>query len=400
MQINTNDLKFLVGNTDVLTDMEKTSALPMFSKPVVEFLADLSRELLKDPRTKSCVDVISYAYWIRKASIENVKTKHSDYKNRIGRGIAFHVAPSNVPVNFAVSMTSSLLAGNCTVIRVSNKQFIQVEIICDAINKLLYSTHKNMMPYFCIIRYEHSDEITAELSSICDVRIIWGGNRTIETIRKAPIPPRAIEMAFADRHSIAIINTDEYLKCDADDIAKGFYTDTYYSDQNACSSPRLVMWLGNNVEQARQLFWEKLDELVKRDYDMKPIQAVDKYTSMCMLGMKYKGQRLVSHDNYVMRVEVDQLTSELMEYKNGGGYFFEYIGSNVSDVVPVLTKKCQTISVLGIDKGVVKQVVFDHGVRGVDRIVELGQTMGLEFIWDGYKMIESMSRFIYTGDYE
>ena len=96
MQINTNDLKFLVGNTDVLTDMEKTSALPMFSKPVVEFLADLSRELLKDPRTKSCVDVISYAYWIRKASIENVKTKHSDYKNRIGRGIAFHVAPSNV----------------------------------------------------------------------------------------------------------------------------------------------------------------------------------------------------------------------------------------------------------------------------------------------------------------
>lgn len=399
MQINTNDMKFLVGNTDVLTDMEKTSALPMFSDQAVEFLADLSRELLKDQRTKLCVDVTSYAYWIRKASIENVKTKHIDYKNRIGRGIAFHVAPSNVPVNFAVSMTSSLLAGNCTIIRVSNKQFIQVEIICDAINKLLHSTHKNMIPYFCIIRYEHSDEITAELSSICDVRIIWGGNRTIETIRKAPIPPRTIEMAFADRHSIAIINADEYLKCDCDEIAKGFYTDTYYSDQNACSSPRLVMWLGNNVEQARQLFWEKLDELVKRDYDMKPIQAVDKYTSMCMLGMKYKGQRLVSHDNYVMRIEVDQLTSELMEYKNGGGYFFEYIGEDVDEVVPVLTKKCQTISVLGIDKSVVKKVVFDHGVRGVDRIVELGQTMGLEFIWDGYKMIESMSRFVYMGDY-
>jgi hypothetical protein len=25
--------------------------------------------------------------------------------------------------------------------------------------------------------------------------------------------------------------------------------------------------------------------------------------------------------------------------------------------------------------------------------------MGLEFIWDGYKMIESMSRFVYMGDY-
>lgn len=44
--------------------------------------------------------------------------------------------------------------------------------------------------------------------------------------------------------------------------------------------------------------------------------------------------------------------------------------------------------------------MFDKGVRGVDRIVELGQTMGLEFIWDGYKMIETMSRFVYTGGYQ
>ena len=46
-----------------------------------------------------------------------------------------------------------------------------------------------------------------------------------------------------------------------------------------------------------------------------------------------------------------------------------------------------------------KDVVYRNGVRGVDRIVELGQTMGLEFIWDGYKMIETMSRFVYTGEY-
>lgn len=400
MQINTNDIKFIVGNMEVLETMENTAALPMFSDRAVSFLADLSRELLKDHRTKSCVDVTSYAYWIRRASIESVKGKHRDYRNRIGRGVAFHVAPSNVPVNFAVSMTSSLLAGNCSLIRVSNKEFVQVDIICDAINRLLNSTHKDMIPYFCIIRYEHSDEITAELSSICDVRIIWGGNRTIETIRRAPIAPRAIEMAFADRHSIAVINSDEYMNCNPDEVAKGFYTDTYYSDQNACSSPRLVVWLGDNVEQARKLFWEKLGEIVRRDYAMKPIQAVDKYTSMCMIGMKQRGQKLVSVDNYVVRVEVDELTPDLMEYKNGGGYFFEYIADDVNEIVPVLTKKCQTISVLGIEKDTVKQVVFENGVRGVDRIVELGQTMGLEFIWDGYKMIENMSRFVYTGDYE
>lgn len=400
MQINSNNIEFLVGDMEVLQNMQNVPALPTFSNQVIAFLADLSRELLKDVRTRQYVDVVSYAYWIRKASIENVRSKHLDYHCRLGRGVAFHIAPSNVPVNFAVSMTSSLLAGNCTLIRVSNKQFPQVDIICEAMNKLLETVYANMKPYFCLIRYEHSDDITRELSAICDVRVIWGGNKTIETIRQAPIPPRAIEMAFADRHSIAIINSDEYLKGDSKEIAKGFYTDTYYSDQNACSSPRLVVWMGNSINTAKERFWNELEVLVRNEYEMKAIQAVDKYTSVCMLGMKEKNQHLVSKDNYVVRVEVDTLKTDLMDYKNGGGYFFEYSANKLEEIEPILTKQCQTISVYGIDKDAVKQLVFDKGVRGVDRIVELGQTMGLEFIWDGYKMIESMSRFLYTGGYQ
>lgn len=400
MQINSSDLEFLVGDYNILENMQKTPALPMFSETAVDFLATLSREILKDKRSRSNIDVMSYAYWIRKASIESTKEKHLDRKNRIGRGVAFHVAPSNVPVNFAVSMTSSLLAGNATIIRVSNKRFEQVDIICQAMNRILNSEHKNIRNHLCLLRYEHSEQITQELSNICDVRVIWGGNNTINTIRKASLPPRAIEMAFADRHSLAIINSNVYLKENSDDVAKGFYTDTYYTDQNACSSPRLVVWLGDKVEEARSLFWEKLHILVNSDYEMRPIQAVDKFTSLSMLGMGHNGVNLVSKDNMVMRVEVESLYPELMEYKNGGGYFFEYKAKSLDEVVPVLTKQCQTISVLGIEKQEILDLVYKHGVRGVDRVVDLGQTMGLEFIWDGFKMIETMSRFIYSGGYQ
>jgi hypothetical protein len=399
MQINSDDLHFLVGNYDILENMSKVPALKTFSKCSMDFFSNLSKEILKDRRSRKYVDVMSYAYWIRKASIENVKEKHLDRKNRIGRGVAFHIAPSNVPVNFAVSMTSSLLAGNATIIRVSNKNFEQVDIICDAINKILCNQCKDMQCYLCLIRYEHSELITQELSNMCDVRIIWGGNNTINTIRKAALPSRAIEMAFADRYSLAVINSNTYLNENLDEIAKRFYTDTYYSDQNACSSPRLVVWLGDKVEEARGIFWKKMNEIVENDYEMKPIQAVDKFTSLSMLGMRYDGVRLVSDNNLVVRIEVDKLYPELMDYKNGGGYFFEYKASKLDDIVPVLTKQCQTISVLGIDKQDILDIVFKYGVRGVDRIVELGQTMALEFIWDGFKMIETMSRFIYSGGY-
>ncbi len=402
MQINSNKLLYLVGEESTLDSMPTVAALPMFSEQVVSFLADLSRELLADKRVRSFVDVTSYAYWIRKSSIEQVKLKHTDRRYRLGRGIAFHVAPSNVPVNFAVSMTSSLLAGNATIIRVSNKEFEQVNIICDAINRLLETKHINLKNYLCLVKYDHDIDITSFFSSICDIRVIWGGNRTIETIRQSPIPPRAIEMAFADRHSLLVIDAKAYMNADKKEIAKGFYTDTYYTDQNACSSPRLVVWRGckDDVESAKETFWKELEYIVNSDYQMKPIQAIDKYSSFCDLSMDKEGIKLRSSDNRIYRVEVDKLSSDLMNYKNAGGYFFEYQTKDLSDIVPVLTKQCQTVSVFGVDKSEILNVVFNYGVRGVDRIVPLGQTMGLEFIWDGYKMIENMTRFVYVGEYE
>lgn len=398
MQISSeiiHNVEFLAGSYEILKAAGETPALPVFSDGAVSFLADLSREILKDRRSGEYADVISYAYWIRRASLESEKKLYTDGQNRIGRGTAFHIAPSNVPVNFAVSMTSSLLAGNITVIRVSDKKFVQADIIIDAVNQLLAGCYRNMQPYLCIVRYAHSASITQELSSICDIRIVWGGNRTVETIRKAALPPRAVEMAFADRYSIAVIDADVYLQSDAEETAKSFYTDTYYTDQNACSSPRLVVWLGNAVEQAKERFWTKLNDLAVRDYDMQPVQSVDKYTSFCMLAMRKKDIRLVSAENYVMRVSVDKLDPDLMEYKNGGGYFFEYRAKELEEIVPLLGKQCQTVAVLGISNEEIKKLVFDYGVRGVDRIVPLGKTMELSFIWDGYQMIDSMSRYVY-----
>lgn len=392
MGLSSTDLEFLTGDLERLRRMPETPVLPAFSDKAVTFLSRLSRILLRDKR--SGVDVKSYAYWIRKASLETA-AREGDYRNRLGRGVALHIAPSNVPVNFAVSMTSSLLAGNCTVVRVSSKPFPQVDIICEAMNRLLEEECADMGPYVCVLRHAHSPEITRLLSGMCDLRVIWGGDRTIETIRQAPLPPRAVEMAFADRFSIAVIDADTYLAGDPEETARKFYTDTYYTDQNACSSPRLVVWLGNSVEKARERFWEALNQLVRRDYPMKPIQAVDKYSAVCGLGMSRPGVRYLPGDTFVTRAEVERLTADVMDYKCGGGCFFEYRAKNLEEIVPVLTKRCQTVAVLGVDREAVRELVFSSGVRGVDRIVPLGGTMELSFIWDGFKMVESMSRYVY-----
>ena len=403
-----NKIKYLVGSEEVIKASSDTPALPMFSDKAVNFLAELSKELLAIPGIRSHLDVMSYAYWIRKASLEQTRKEFvRDDVIKIGRGVAYHIAPSNVPVNFAVSMTSSLLAGNISIIRVSNKEFEEVDIICSAMNRVMdRAEFSDMRNYICIVRYEHSDEITAYLSSICDIRIIWGGNRTIEQIRRYPIPPRAIEMCFADRHSVAVIDATDYLKAAADpekgeeftaDIAKKFYTDTYYSDQNACSSPRIVVWLNTDadVDKAKKLFWEALNKEVSEKYELQPIQAVDKLSMVTELSMKKTGIHLTRENNKLFIVDVDELTSDVMDYKMSGGYFFQYNAGSLDEIVPIMGKMCQTVAVFGIDKRSVVDFVLQKGVRGIDRVVDIGDTMGLEFTWDGFRMIEAMSRVVY-----
>lgn len=411
-----NKIKYLVGNEDIIRSADETPALSMFSDKVVEFLSELSKELMSIPGIRSHTDVMSYAYWIRRASLEQARKEFvRNDVTRIGRGVAFHIAPSNVPVNFAVSMTSSLLAGNICIIRVSNKEFEEVDIICSAINKVFEKPEfTEMKHYICIIRYEHSDEITAYLSGICDIRIIWGGNRTIEQIRRYPIPPRAIEMCFADRHSIVVIDAVKYLEAAHDhdkdkgsdfgkDLAKKFYTDTYYSDQNACSSPRMVVWLNDSydkadekdIEEAQKLFWDSLEKEVSDRYELQPIQAVDKLSMVTELSMKKDGVHLTKRSNKLYIVDIDELSPDVMDYKMSGGYFFQYTAKSLDELLPVMGKMCQTVALYGIDKRNVVNFTLSKGVRGIDRVVDIGDTMGLEFTWDGFRMIEAMSRVIY-----
>ena len=61
-------------------------------------------------------------------------------------------------------------------------------------------------------------------------------------------------------------------------------------------------------------------------------------------------------------------------------------------LTPALGKQAQTIAYLGVNPETISDVVRKSGVRGVDRIVPVGHTMDLSFFWDGYDMIEQMSR--------
>lgn len=394
MQQSFDGIQYLIGNNEVLRNMSNVHALPLFSDKVIEFLDQLSRELMHDSIAKKYPDVISYAFWIRKGHMGISKKYYSDGIQRIGRGVAFQIAPSNIPVQFAVSMTYAMLSGNASVVRVSNKEFDQTKIICDCIAKLLETSCSDLKDYICVIRYDHDDEITQALSNICDVRMIWGGDNTIAAIRRSSIPARCIDLGFADRYSIAIFDADALLTKDVSVLANDFYNDTYFVDQNACSSPRIVIWIGDKIKEARTAFWNALEKLVEEKYDMDPISSSEKLLNTAVFSATHSNAVQIKSNNLLVRMEISELQEDIMDYKGNSGYYFEYIATDLEEIVPLLKKKCQTIVYIGAFEDKIRAIVNKHGVRGVDRIVPVGHGADISFVWDGLDLPTILSRQI------
>ena len=89
--------------------------LSAFDDCVVRFLGDLSSTLLKSPLVRQFPDLSAFAFYIRKANLQKLQAALALERGRLGRGLCFHVAPANIPINFAFSWVFSLLAGNANI---------------------------------------------------------------------------------------------------------------------------------------------------------------------------------------------------------------------------------------------------------------------------------------------
>jgi hypothetical protein len=358
----------------------------------MDFLDKLSRVLLASPEARSYVDVASFAFWCRRAGLVQMKSSYPDLDGRLGRGVAFHIAPSNVAVNFAYSMAAGLLTGNANVVRVPSVDFPQVRVIRDAVASAL-AARPDMTPYVCLLRYGHERAVNDALSAMCDTRVIWGGDRTIDEIRASRIGPRAMDVTFADRYSICLIDASRYLEMsDKARIAADFYNDTLLTDQNACTSPKLVAWMGDGIEDARGLFWGAF-EARSSGYALQPISAVERLVKFCRLCADRGGARRVSWaGDIAFKVELDSLDDRVVDYFGNCGYFLEYRADCIDDLYPICGEGCQTMVVLGVDADVIDDFLLRRRPKGLDRIAPMGRAMDFSLRWDGYDLPYVMTR--------
>ncbi len=394
--IENRDVNFLVGQKSIQEEILKP-----FDKNVCMLLSEFSLMLLKNKDAKKFSDLIFLSFWCRKKHLEKLKNEFKEEKIRVGRGVIFHITPSNVPTNFFYSLIFGLISGNTNIVKIPSKNFEQTKIICKILKKLLskkkYSKVKKMIN---IIKYHDSEinKITQNISKKCDGRIIWGGDKTIKNVKEFETKPLANDLTFGDRYSVSLINSSKiakYNEIKMNKLVSNFYNDTMIMDQNACSSPHLVFWTGNEKNKASSKFWSAFANKIKKDYDFPEVASLEKFNTLCKdisVNKIYHTKKIYKDCLYVIKLK--KLTKNLENLRGKWGYFYEYNLKSMNYLTPFINRKFQTLTYYGLNKKQIVNFFSKNKIKGIDRVVPIGQGLAIDLYWDGYDVVRSLSRII------
>ena len=387
-----------------ISDVIEGRPLPAFSPVITSFLSKLSVSLLSDSSVKEFPDLAHFAFFIREKNLKIQKLKYFDEADavRLGLGPAFHIAPSNVPLNFAYSLVSALLCGNPSIVRISSTNFLQAEKLIEHINEVLEIG--SFPPFLTIIQYDHdammkSRQISVNeyLSQKCKVRLLWGGDKTITYFKQISRNQDSVDITFPNKYSICLIDGKSYLAHpDKEQIARRFYADAYTFDQNGCSSPRCIFWITRdaNALKAQDIFWKSISEVIaQNEYQTGLGVGVRHVIHSAKLAVEKIGKLSKSnYSNNITLFNIKNQSHEIFLDPIAEGFFFQTEIASLDEIDPYISDKCQTLTYFGDIRNDIKEYLYQERPKGIDRVVEFGQASNFDLNWDGKELVYLMTK--------
>ncbi len=370
----------------------------IFDKKIVNFLNEVSNRILKSKKYNHYADLATFGFWCRKKNIQALSNTYSSNNLIMGRGCVLHICPSNVPMNFAYSLAFGLISGNNNIVKLPSKNFFQAKYLLEVINHILKKkNYASLKKRFKFIKYGHEEEISRSLSKIVNARLIWGGDETIKLFKKFETKPRCIDLCFSNRVSGSIININSLKSLNSKklfNVTYKFYNDSYIMDQQGCSSPQVVFWLGKKNTKIVEKFWKILSSIVEKNYEFDLSLANKKinFTSELILKEK-KIEKLKFKNLKVVRYQKKNLNN-IGKLENSYGTFLEVYSTNISKIKNLIDERFQTLTYYGIEKEQLTNFILKNNLKGIDRIVPFGRAFDMGHIWDGFDIISSLSRKI------
>ncbi len=374
-----------------------------FAEEGLALVADFSAEVLADFAARRWPEIAALGFWMRRANIARIQAAFEAAcggRLLVGRGLAFHIAPANVDTMFIYSLFLSLLAGNTNIVRVSTKLREELASALDLLSRVL-QRHPGAARRLLVVRYGHDDKVTTFFSGLCNVRVIWGGDETVRRIRAIPMPPHALELAFAGKFSVAVLDAGAWnAEPDKRAVARAFGNDAFVFNQQGCASPKLVYWRGSpeEVPRARATFWEAVQQAAAEmsSYTLQPADVMNRFVAVCSMAADAESPlgKAEAANHAFTRVTVSRLDDVVREANTGNGLFYEVADAGLDALLAWFGDSDQTVASYGVSKEEWAGCLSRRPPRGICRIVRLGKALDFSAVWDGYDLVRCLSREI------
>jgi len=160
-----------------------------------------------------------------------LKTKGVGFTRAFGPRLTAHILPGNLAGTAIYSLVCSLLAKSASLAKVSREEFLLPVLFARSLEKI----RPDLAESLAVLTWENSAlELTRTIFQKADLAIVYGGDETIEILRKE-IPPTTRTIFHGHRLSLGVVARESVKK----EIAEQAATDIALYDQRGCLSPHL-----------------------------------------------------------------------------------------------------------------------------------------------------------------
>lgn len=368
-----------------------------FAPARVERLARLSRALLDDPQARAFPELVALASALRPAELRRLEEGFQALSTPdtllVPRGGVLHLPPSNVDTVAVLAWSLSYLCGNRDLVRRSSREGPAGRALHEVLGRVLADE-----PAALFATSAHDEELLARLSRAADLRLLWGSDPTVARLRALPLAPQGHELLFGDRWSLSVLRAEAVLTLDAagrEELAQALYRDLQPFAQQACSSPRLLLWIGPGAEPAQAALVPELRRVwAARGGLLEPAERAEgrHRAFSAALTLPVAEVQPLHPSLWLLRLlQLDALPREV----SAPGLLPSAALPTLDALIPLLGRRDQTLGCFGFAAEELRAFARRAGAACPDRLVPVGQALRFGRYWDGHDLLQAFTRRIH-----
>ena len=399
---------------ELLKNFELLSAFP--TQVIVKIFSKLGKLIVNDTSLRKKEGMYYLALWLRESNLlkyldinfnmkdvfeKEIKIDKATYMIVKPRGVCVHWMAGNVPTISAFSLVQSVICKNTNILKVSSEHIEDMILLFEKLSEISIKYNDNifrgedLLKTMAFVSFTHRDlNNSKKLSLMADCKIIWGGEDALEGVISLPQKESCEIVIFGPKYSFAVTDTDSINERGFDAFKK-FALDIIGFDQSACSSPH-VLFIESNSEESFNRGIHYLKAALK-EITIKYPKLV-KEPSILSNIINWRGRYLLSEEKEIIcSKELDWtilINDEIkLEEPIGSRTIFVKKINTIDEIVPLITKKVQTIGANIIDMRKLLNFSNDVILKGVARVVPFGEMNYYDTPWDGLLFLNRLVRY-------